>query len=500
MSPGANAQSFPADRRLALVIISVLGITVAADFLFWYQQPGLSLSLFVIILAAAILFNRRSSQFRGYTFVALSLLLGAIIQSAIEISFSNILVLLVLLAVLMGEAFFSDLPSIWARWSEALWSYLKVLGRWAWLFSALSQREKADAGFIALSVPAAARLARIVLPVIFVTAIFITLLGNGNAIFGKVTSDLADHFIQWLAHFDLSIGRVWLWFVCLFFALPLVQPGNLPHAPRFWTRTCPRLGFPRDERVAFWRSAALLGSLNALYFAVNTIDVIYLWANARLPAGVNYSAFVHQGVFNLILAVLLAGAVLVALFQQSAVITERRSLQWLALFWIGQNLLLVSGVMLRLKLYVEAYQLSELRVYVALFLLLVACGFVILAIHVHRQHSLNWLILSNLLATFTLFYLVQFADVAGFVARSNVARWRDHHSILDVDYLARLGPSASPSLLAAAQFDQTDENALRAQLAKTQSSETEYLASLNWRSWQARHVHYARELLKRTAR
>jgi hypothetical protein len=343
-------------------------------------------------------------------------------------------------------------------------------------------------------------LARIVLPVLFVTAIFTTLLGNGNAIFGKVASDLADHIIQWLAPFDLSIGRVWFWFVCLFFVLPLAQPGNLPRAPRFWTRTFPRLGFPRDERVAFWRSAALLGSLNALYFAVNTIDVIYLWANARLPAGVNYSAFVHQGVFNLTVAVLLAGAVLAALFQQSVVITERRSLRWLALFWIGQNLLLVSGVMLRLKLYVEAYQLSELRVYVVLFLLLVTCGFVTLAFHVHRQRSLNWLILSNLLATFTVFYLVQFADVAGFVARSNVARWKDHHGKLDVDYLARLGPSASPSLLAAARFDQTDDSALRTQLAKTQSSEAQYLASLTWRSWQARHVYYARELLKQTAR
>jgi hypothetical protein len=500
MNPGADAQSFPADRRFTTVIVSVLCVTVTADFLLWYQRPGLSLSFFIIVLAAAILSNRRSSQLRGCTFVALSLLLGAIIQSVIEISFSNILVLLILLAVLMGEAFFSDLPSLGARWSEALWSYLKLLGRWTWFFRALSQREKADAGFIALSVPATARLARIVLPVIFVTAIFITLLGNGNAIFGKVASDLVNHFIQWLARFDLSIGRVWFWFVCLFFALPFVQPGDLPHAPRFWTRTCPRLGFPRDERVAFWRSAALLGSLNALYFAVNTIDVIYLWANARLPAGVNYSAFVHQGVFNLTVAVLLAGAVLAALFQQSAMIAERRSLQWLALFWIGQNLLLVSGVMLRLRLYVEAYQLSELRVYVALFLLLVACGFVILAIHVHRQRSLNWLIFSNLLATFTLFYLVQFADVAGFVARSNVARWKNHHSILDVDYLARLGPSASPALLEAAQFDQTEGSAWHAQLAKTQSSEAQYLASLNWRSWQARHVYYARELLKRTAR
>ena len=84
-----------------------------------------------------------------------------------------------------------------------------------------------------------------------------------------------------------------------------------------------------------------------------------------------YSEYVHEGVFSLIAAVLLSAVVLSGIFLQDSAVTGRGWLKGLAHLWILQNLVLIAGVFLRLKLYVDAYQFTVLRVYVACFLALV---------------------------------------------------------------------------------------------------------------------------------
>ena len=68
---------------------------------------------------------------------------------------------------------------------------------------------------------------------------------------------------------------------------------------------------------------------------------------------------------------MLAAIILGMLFSQRPAVTRARGQRGLACFWIVQNLLLVGSVLLRLRMYVDAYQLSLLRVHLALFLLLV---------------------------------------------------------------------------------------------------------------------------------
>ena len=245
----------------------------------------------------------------------------------------------------------------------------------------------------------------------------------------------------------------------------------------------------------------MLVLLNALFFSVNTIDAIYLWIHSTLPAGVTFSSFVHSGVFSLVFAVLLSALVLTAVFQQADIVAREKSLRVLALFWIAQNIVLVASVLLRLKLYVDAYELSELRVYVAFFLLLVTAGFLLLAVHVQWRRTLNWVCFTNCIAVFILFYIVQFADVARFVAHYNVEQWKANPSRpLDVDYLQQLGPSAWPELQAVARENNSVASIeARKKLSKIRETASIYLSSVPWRSWQARHAHYARELTASSA-
>jgi hypothetical protein len=262
-----------------------------------------------------------------------------------------------------------------------------------------------------------------------------------------------------------------------------------------------------DAGLAIWQSCAIFVTLNVLFFIVNSIDVIYLWGQdsaAALPQNVSFSAFVHQGVYSLIFAVLLSAVVIVAIFQQETRVTRHPVLKGLAWAWIAQNLLLIAGVVLRLKLYVDAYQLSELRVYVGCFLLLVTAGFVLLALHVARGKTLGTLVWRNVLATFALFFVLQFPDVSGWVARFNVAQWqRDATRTLDLAYLESMGPSAWPALCDVASSDAKQNGTVRdareivRRLARTES-EQEQLR--DWPSYQARRTAHLGHLHAEAAR
>ena len=141
---------------------------------------------------------------------------------------------------------------------------------------------------------------------------------------------------------------------------------------------------------------------------------------------------------------------------------------------------------LRLKLYVDAFLLTERRVYVGCFLALVTTGFLLLAWSMVRGKGLHWLISGNVLATFALFFALQFPNVAGAVARYNVAQWeRDLRGGLDLDYIVELGPDAWPILVQIARDRQHP-------LAAVEASERIHALALkeapqrDWRSWQSR--------------
>src|SRR5205823_1648265 len=129
--------------------------------------------------------------------------------------------------------------------------------------------------------------------------------------------------------------------------------------------------------------------------------------------------------------------------------------------------------------------------------LLVAAGFALLAVHVARRRSLNWLVLANLIATFALLYIMQFFDAAGFVARYNVARRKENRArTLGLAYSKSIGPSAWPALAdAARQQPRSESYDARDALAEARRASALYLESLRWRSWQQRHVQRAREVL-----
>ena len=493
------ADSRDGERLLALLAGS-LGFTWVADFLFWNSHLGLSVGLFSLLLAGAVLVLRKPKG-EALPWTTLTLLSLAAVQSAIEVSLSNILVLTALLLYVGGRSSFPQLSSVWSQVSEAAFAVLRAPARWPWLCGALAKSELVHVGLDTVTADRASRSVQILAPAIGLGVVFTLLFARGNAIFADLLQRGSHLVLAWLLDFDFSIARLLLWCLVSSVVLALLQPPESP-GKRWWRR---ELGlFPRtDVRTAVWQSAAVLLTLNALFFLVNTIDAVFLWMHAARPADVSFSAYVHQGVYSLILAALLSGAVLIVIFQQIRSVAGSRTLKILALVWIAQNLLLLAAVAWRLKLYVDAYDLSELRVYVGCFLLLVTAGFVLLIRHILQLGELHRLIWRNAVCAFAMFFLIQFCDVANWVARANFHRWQSNpERPLDLKYLSSLGAGAWPTLVNLAGHSRSPAMAAeaRSHLQKIADAEQQRIGRADWRAWQARRDLRSRWLISEANR
>jgi hypothetical protein len=460
-TPGAIPAIASFLRQFAAILIPVGLATALADFLFWGGQFGLSVSVFFAGLVLLILARHRG-RLRVRTVLFALLLAATCVQSALALSLSNILAAVALALALAGEVFQPQLAGMWARTSEAIYGVLSAPKRWLDVHVLVERGVASVRSGVPNLGSNVAFLIWVLVPAGGLLLIFALLFTSGNAVFGDLIQRANHAFLTFWENLNVTPLRVVWWGVVATLALGVFHGTRAPSNPRWWTRLMPRV--PRaDAQLATWQAALALLAVNALFCVVNTLDAVFLWGDSALPADVNRSEFVHAGVNNLIVAVVLSAVIIAGIFQQEDRAANRPWLKRLAHLWVLQNFLLLGGVLRRLQFYTQDYHLTEKRVYVGCFLVLVAVGFLLLAWFVQKRRSFNWLLGRNAVAVLVLFFVLQFADVAGAVARYNVARWeRKEGAALDLEYLASLGPTAWPELIHVARATRNRETAATA--------------------------------------
>lgn len=482
----------PVDPRSFHVLAGAAGLTLLLDFLLWSSHLGGSaIAVAITLLAAAFAIAARNHPRRLPVYIAL--VAASAVQALVELKPSTIAVSIILLLGIVGEGHFAHLTTLVARWIEALSAFVFPFPGWLRVRALCPDPAEMRAG-TGRQVARVWRVGQIALPALVLAAVFTGFFAQGNAVFRQLVGDAYRHCIDWLFSIDLSFGRFAFWLLVFTFLLSLLRPVR--SGVGAWVAQC-RL--PRWERadasLGWWQSVSVLGVLNILFCYVNTIDVVYLWAHASLPVGVNRSDFLHEGVQSLTIAVLLSAAILVVLFQQKLA-DGSRTLQVLATAWVLQNLIVIAGVFVRLKIYVDDYDLSLLRVGVALFLVLVVTGYLLLTVYFWHGKGLEWLLRANILATFALFFIVQFVDLNAAVAHYNVARWvRPGARLGDVAYLASLGHSAWPSMIELRQKREQYSVDLIALMKRATAEAKAELEVKDWRRWELRRTEHAQAMV-----
>jgi hypothetical protein len=245
----------------------------------------------------------------------------------------------------------------------------------------------------------------------------------------------------------------------------------------------PGEAYPAQELTA---ARITFVGLNLLFLAANIADAAYLWYGFKLPVGLTYSEFAHHGSYRLIVAVVLSAGVIAIFFRPAALAAKGAFARFLAGLFVVQNLAVLIGAARRLQIYVGAYGLTRFRVAAFIWMLIVAVGYVTIAVKLRRNLRVFFLLRANAVSVALILSATSLANIDGFIARWNVARYEaGSHAAVDLAYLEHLGLCAAPAIRRLAESD--DDTALQAEAVLHQVWWKYESEGARWQSWTLYH-------------
>ena len=277
--------------------------------------------------------------------------------------------------------------------------------------------------------------------------LFGTLFRSADPVFDRVVGGLVrGDAAELLA--DVWRAVVWGWFAAGLLRLglrrsdPLATLLRVPAEGRLLPRTGRWLG-----RV---EAGVVLGSLDLLFLAFVAVQFRYLFGGETLvetTVGMTYAEYARRGFFELVAVSALTMPLLLAL---DAVVDDgppraRRLHRVLSWTLVALLMLVIASALQRMRLYQEAYGLTEQRLYATAFIvwLAVVCAWLGATVLRGRRERFAWgALVSGLLVLAALNGMSPDA----WIARVNLAHG-ERTGRLDAGYLAGLGPDAAPVVL-----------------------------------------------------
>jgi len=456
--------------RVCLVFVFV----ILSDVLLRTEAPGLGLAIFALALAATMALRYRVQLLRAGAWNAMWLVLAA--GSAFDESVLGKTLLFALAWGILAYTLLPECDSVFTAFIQGTSSGLRSLGAGmadAQRSTRVNERQLARRN-----------LHRMPLSVYFVPlaliGVFAFLLVPANLALAKWLNLAFESILRFLADYNVSRFLFWLTSGCVVYGMLRFRTSRRKITP---VTPADRLAVPVNEQAMELRACLLtFAGLNALYVLSNLSDILYLWLNVALPAGVTYAEYAHQGSYRLIVAVALAALTVTVFFRLNAPSLNNRTTRLLAYLFITQNLLVLAGACRRLGLYIDVYGLTRFRVAAFLWMLLVAIGFVLIVIKLARRRPLDFLLRWNTVATVLLLSVVALTDIDGAIANWNVARLEAGESgAVDLLYLRELGAGALPALQRLSlRPDETGTNATKVLALRTME---ERQLQNRWQSW-----------------
>jgi len=487
--PGKRLSTMP---RLAIALL----LTAFADSLFYDQRSGISVVVFAIVLAGAALLANVDQVTRKRAPVAGLVLLAGLVPAVEELDTLSLLFVIVALAMSVALATGRELSRTGDRLAALRDLYLigpfRVVGDVIGAFKVQSLTR----GIALWFVPA------------FFGIIFVFLFASANPLIEKWVSLLNPGN----AASKIDIWRTLFWLLALSLVWPFIHVRWRRRKAKQPAAT-PAASFD-DAAPADERNREMLGApeilrsliLFNLLFAVQTVlDLIYLWGDAGLPAGISYADYAHRGAYPLIATALLAAVFVLIAMRPGGPAEKSPVIRPLVYVFVAQNVMLVASSILRLHLYVEVYLLSWWRIAAFVWMLLVAAGLVLIVARIMLAHSSEWLIRMNMIALACTLYICALTNFDAIIANYNVAHSKEAGGKgvnLDIAYLVSLGPQTLPAIdkvirLGVNDLCELDMNGPCLVRRRNQLVEMEAQDMASWRSWGFRRYRLQRYLEQR---
>ncbi|MBR0725649.1 DUF4153 domain-containing protein [Bradyrhizobium manausense] len=424
--------SIPAKVGLALVLAAL------ADWLFYGERIGLSLSLFAIVTSCvSVLFNHTTLN-RRRAVIGAAILVAGLAPAIEELNPLSFLILITALLMALLLATNPETTGLVDR-LRALRNFV-LLGPFRFFPDALQifNMSAFTRGVALWLLPAA------------LGTVFVALFAVANPVIEHWMSLLNPMVI-----IDyISIPRVLFWTVMLALVWPFIHVrwrrrtivtaavDDVPAPPPL----------PPLVSAEFLGPSTILRSLilfNLLFATQSILDGLYLWGHLTLPADMTYAAYAHRGAYPLIATALLAAAFVLVAMRPGGPAEKSTIIRPLVYIWVGQNVLLVASSILRLDLYVDIYMLTYWRIAAFIWMGLVALGLVLIVARIVLNRSNRWLVSANLIALTIVLYGCSLVNFDAFIADYNVVHSREvsgRGMPIDTRYLAQIGPQALPAI------------------------------------------------------
>ena len=283
--------------------------------------------------------------------------------------------------------------------------------------------------------------------------LILPLLISADAVFDQLLGGAFDWVVQAVSQIILPMKLIFmtlmfLWGMMFFFAIYSAVKNRKPQVEEKDLRI--------QEPVLAITALAVIG---VVYLLFCMVQISYLFTGGfTLPAEYSYAGFARQGFFQLLfVSALNLLLVLVTL----SFFRENKALKIMLAFLSACTYIMIISSACRMFLYIQAYQLTRLRVLVLFALLVLAVLFAGVIRSIYQEH---FPLFRYSVAVVTVLYLVlSFSHMDAWIASYNIAH--DQTS-----YLYELSTDASGSMLKAAK-----EGTAEVEMTRAYFSMNEYL-------------------------
>jgi len=186
-----------------------------------------------------------------------------------------------------------------------------------------------------------------------------------------------------------------------------------------------------------------LGLIAVLFLIFIGFQITYLFGGETniVKAGFTYAEYAHHGFWELVSVAMLSLLVLLASEKYTGAESGNNRFLIPALILISEVIIVIVSAFKRLSLYIDAYSMTELRFYVAGFIILLLVLFILLAVKFIKTKEEHFFTFGTLLSFVAFLIIVNIVNPDSFIATSNLKRYYRTGKI-DVLYVGNLSVDA----------------------------------------------------------
>jgi hypothetical protein len=226
-----------------------------------------------------------------------------------------------------------------------------------------------------------------------------------------------------------------------------------------------------------------LGLISALFLVFIGFQVTYLFGGETniVNTGFTYAEYARRGFWELLWVAVMSLVVLLA-SEKYAGVQSKKDKRFMipALLLIVEVIVVITSAFKRLSLYIDTYGMTELRFYVAGFIILLLVLFILLAVKFIKSKREEFFTFATLLSVVTFLIVINIINPHAFIIRANIEQFNQTGK-LDADYVGRLSADAvSGKVELYKKLEGNDKEILRGLLQKQKERLQE--SSSDWRS------------------